>query len=119
MDTLVLSLKRKSIKVALELEDGTTENFSIQELTGAQRDLYLTQMAKRMKYTDEGKPLGVTDFTGLHAQLLALSLVDEKGTVVPLERIQSWKSTVVQELFKAAQQLSGLNETGRAEVKND
>ena len=119
METMILSLKRKTIPVALELEDGTKEQLTLQELTGAQRDTYLSLMAKRMSFGPDGKPGGIKDFTGLHSQFLTLALVDAKGDFVPEARIQSFPSKVVQSLFKAAQSLSGMDEGGKEEAKND
>ena len=113
MNELEFTLKLEEIPVIL---DG--KEYTLRELTGQQRDAYMDDMNKRMRYVG-GKAEGFTKFEGLQAGLLAKCLFDSEGKNVSEKTIQMYPSHVVQALFAKAQELSGLNESGAEEVKND
>jgi len=113
MNELEFTLKLDQIPIVL---DG--KKYSLQELTGQQRDAYMDDMNKRMRYVD-GKAEGFTKFEGLQAGLLSKCLVDPEGKNVSESEIQAFPSHVVQALFEKAQELSALDATNAEEVKND
>jgi len=118
-ETLKFSLELKEIPVVLENADGTKVDAYLRELTGKQRDSYLTGLSGRMKYRD-GKVTGLSSFEGLQASLLSLCLVDKAdGKLIGITRIQTFPAKVQEALFKAAQELSGLDDIGEEEAKND
>lgn len=109
MKTISLKLSRKTVSVLLDDKPHT-----LTELTGAQRDEYLNFTGTRMKTDDKGKPVGIADYTGFQSKLVALSLTDENGKHIPEETIKAWPAAAVQELFNAAQELSGLGDKTEA-----
>lgn len=118
LEKLEFTLKRTEKTVKLENPDGTVSNYTLKELTGEERDKYLSGMAKKMKTGPDGKPIGLRDFEGIEADLIFLSLYDEKGKNVPTATIAKYPSRVQRMLFQAAQKLSGLDETAEEEAKN-
>lgn len=107
-----LSLKEVAVKL-----DGA--DHVIRELTGKQRDRYLDTVAKRVNYVN-GQQAGMSSLSGLQSSLLALCLVDADGKNVPENIIAAYPGSVQTNLFKIAQDISGLNENENTEeVKND
>lgn len=110
-------LKLKEIKdIELEDEAGTKMVCSMKELTGTKRDEYLNKMSAGAELDENGKPLRM-DFTNLQAQLISLSLYNDKGQNIPVMAIQSWPSSVVEELFNMAQELSALGKASAEALK--
>jgi hypothetical protein len=112
------SLKRKEIPIEIEDESGAVMTYTLKELNGTNRDLYLTRMSKKMKMNDS-KPAGISDFDGLQASLISLSLFDNQGRSVGVPVIQNFPASVQTELFNLAQELSGLDQKAEEEAKND
>jgi len=103
---LTFELERKSLEVKLGGED-----YLLVELDGTMRDRYLTGLASRVK--GGGTTATVKNFNGLQGSLLAMSLkklVDGTQVAVPLGEIQKWPASVVDGLFTAARDLSGLDD---------
>lgn len=119
MESLTLSLKRNTLPVTLTDDDGIEKNYELRELSGADRDRYLTDMSKRMSYGKDGKAQGISNFDGLQARLVSMSLYDSEGKQVPFDQIQSFPAKVLSALFDAAQELSALNVSGEEAAKND
>jgi hypothetical protein len=113
------SAKRKTMEVPIEQEDGNIKIFLMKDLTGTDRDAYLNKIAGKVKMDSDGKPTGVKDFTGLHADLLALCMFDESGAKVDKKIIQEWPSTLQMDLFEEAQKLCGLDKKADETAKND
>lgn len=112
-----LSLKRKQVEIEVEVADGSTKTFILKELTGSERDQFLNVMASKMRVGTDGKPTGVKDFTGLHANLIGLSLWVDEQRVEP-GVIQTWPASTQAELFAMAQELSGLTIKEGEQEKN-
>lgn len=93
--------------------------YAVKEMTGAQRDRWLTQMGNRMKTDADGKPTGIREFDGVQAGLISLCLYD--GDVpVPVNVIQSWPAKAQNQLFKLCQEVNGLGDEQNVEAaKND
>lgn len=104
-------LSRKFLDVVLTEEDGITNTtYQLREMTAAERDNYLNRMQKRMKTDPSGKAIGVSNFDGMQADLLAscmTTVADSKP--VTMGTIQAWPATVVTTLFEEAQKLNKLN----------
>lgn len=115
-EALKFHLALKEIPVELVETDGRTTSAVIREITGKQRDDYVADLAKRMKYVD-GKPAGIRSVEGLAAYLLSLCLVDKTDdTLMSLDRIQTFPSQVQDALYKEAETLSGLGLSAEAEA---
>ena len=118
MEAMKFSLKKKSVPVEMETAEGTTEAYSLVELSGKDRDDYLNAMATKMKYNAKGEPIGIKTFKGLQASLLCLCLEDPNNAKVTQVDLEKYPASVVNELFKAAQKLNALDEEGQEEAKN-
>ena len=120
MDNLEFSLKLKEQGVKITTPNGNVKNYVLKELTGEQRDSFLNMMASRLVMKD-GKVQSLSSFDGLQASLVAECLYDEKGESIDKDIIQKYPAQVLASLFKAAQELSGMDisEEEQEEVKND
>jgi hypothetical protein len=114
MEVFKFELKLKERSVELDGDD-----YTLYELTGKQRDVYMDNVAQRVRYV-KGEAAGMKTMIGLQSSLLAMSLKDEKGVLVKEEVIQAYPGSVQGDLFAIAQKLSGLDaEEKMEEVKND
>lgn len=109
-EVLEIELARKEIPVNLKDETGTVRRYTIREMNGTQRDQYLNSMGSRMRYTPDGKPAGIKDYTSLHCDLIHLTLVDENDKPVEKKVIQSWSSSSQKKLFNKARELNALED---------
>lgn len=119
-DELVITLVRKTRKVKAVIDDdGTVRRFILKEMTGANRDRYLTQQIKKTKFSDAGKPTGLTDVDGIQAGLICKCLYNEEGTMpVPEVEIAQWPASTQDALFKACQTMNAMNKEGEEKEKN-
>jgi hypothetical protein len=122
-EVLKFNLDLDSIPVELESpETGKVQKYVLKEMTGNARDQYISFIGKRMKTDEDGKQI-VSSFEGLQANLLhsCLFKVDDNGkeSTVPIGSIQKWPSRVVESLFKAAKDLSALDDEAEEEAGND
>lgn len=120
MEELRLTLKRKERAAIITGEDGKDYQYILREMSGAQRDAYMSAVAEKTRFDSKGNPAGMKSFDGLQAMLLSLCLLDETLKLVSKDAIQSFPATTQSALFEAAQVLNGLvnpKEAG-AEPKN-
>lgn len=120
-ETLELSLKRKEAKVRITKEDNTVLNLVMKEITGVERDSYMTFMTKKMRI-ENGKSAGINDYMGVQSRLLSLCLYyeDEPNKRVSEQEIQGWTASVQDVLYKRAEKMNALDtEKAEAEAKND
>lgn len=113
--------KRKTIPVEVEDENGVSHSYTLRELSGTLRDKYLNRMRQRSA-PGAGEGAGFAQFKnyeGFVADLLCLSLFDADGKAVDGKVIQEWGSATQMELFKMAQEMSGLGKAAVEEAKND
>ncbi len=114
MESIQLKLVTNHIPVVLQSPDGTEESYELREMTAAGRDSYLTKLGERTRLNTEGKPVGLKNFDGVQAELLALCFYNSKGERVSMKLIQTWPAAAVTTLYKAAQKL---NHIGQEEEK--
>lgn len=115
-----LTSVRKKCKVDVEMEDGSTEQYILREMTGVMRDNWLNAMAKKSKTNAEGKTVGVRDFSGLQASLIAYclySLPDLKP--VKIDKIQSFPSSAQSALFTRCERMNALTPISDKAEKKD
>ena len=119
-----LDLKAKPVEIG-------GDAYVLVELTGMQRDRYLTAIAGRLKQIVGSKRATVKNFDGLQSSLVGMALrrVKDGATVVPPsggsytaemlkeqtdpvseKMIQEWPAAVGSALFRVAKELSGLND---------
>lgn len=100
---------RKKVELSI---DGKV--FSIQEFTGLLKDKYFAAMGDKVEVTTtpEGKSVArVKSFEGLQTLLVQHCLYDENGSVVSPEFVGNLPATVLDDLFKEAQKINGLDIT--------
>jgi hypothetical protein len=113
---LRFSLKRKSLVIVLEGESGE-ERVTMRDLSGAQRNKWLTSMGDRIKFGPNGKPQGFKTFDGLHSSLLTMCL-SRDGVPIAREEIEEWPAEVQSKLFDKARELSGLDSEAAEDLGN-
>ena len=113
---LSFNLKLREIPFTITNEDGGNVSYFMKELTGKQRDIYLTKVAKRMDYS-KSTPI-VNNFEGLYSGLLALCVYDENSQLVKEDVIQKYPAGMVSELFNKAQTMNGFDLSAELEAKN-
>ena len=119
MDPIKLSLKREELKVVLETPEGVDKTYSLREMTGRERDTYLTKMGDKFRYNAQGQVSGVKTFEGMHSILLERCLYDENDKLVSMSDLQNFPSRVLSELFAAAQKINALTQKlESSEIKN-
>lgn len=120
MKELKFSLKLKEVSVTIADVDGQEKSYILRELTGEQRDSFLDDVGKRLKYSASGKVQGFSNFKGLQSGLLMLSLYDMEGQSISEKELLLFPSSVISDLYKTAQTLSGLaEEKEEEEAKNE
>ena len=133
-DLMNLSLRRKQRPVMLENEDGELETYVLCELTGKQRDEYLTRITKKVKVDKGGNPMGSSDLTDFQAFLISKSLykcqrindehdppraVGIEENPVSIDKVRLFPASAQEALFEAAQELSALGKGADEEAKNE
>ncbi len=110
-EVLEFSLVLEEKKIRLFDENKEPQDFILRELTGKERDKWMTSMATKVSI---GKESSVSNFDGIQANLLALAMRysggERSGEALSVTTIQSWPSKVQTELFKLCQEMSGLGE---------
>lgn len=122
---LTFDSRRKEIPVTITLNDGD-KKFILREFVGIDRKEwfeFLGGSASLSKNEDgefEVMIEKVEALAGMQSRLISLCLFDEKDGPVTEEFIQTkLTSTVIDKLFKAAQELNGLNKEAEEEAKKD
>lgn len=103
---LEFTLDLKEIPVRLKSGENVKE-YVLREMTGKQRDQYLTELNKRMKIDSTGKA-SLSSFDGLQAELLTRCLFEGDASISK-EELQSYPSNTQSKLFNEAQKLNGLD----------
>ena len=108
-----LTLKERKINIGGVLH-------TVKEMTGTKRDKWMKDMSDRMKTDATGKAVGVKNFDGLHASLIALCLFDADDKPVPEKSIKEWPASAQTAVFEVCQEINGLGGDENEEaVKND
>lgn len=108
------TLTRKEVPVEI---DG--QLYTLLEMDGKQRDQYLNHVGGKMKTTSEGKPAGLKDFNNLQSRLISQHLKDLEGEYVKEDVINTYPASVVSGLAEMCREISGLDDEGEEEAKND
>ena len=118
MKAVSISLSFKEVPVSIEVEPGRVVECSLREMSGKERDSYMTAMSERMEVVD-GKVVGFRSFAGFQSRLVSLCLHKKDGKLFTEEEIQGFPARAQSVLFEAAQELNGLSATAQADAKND
>ena len=120
MDKITATVVFQKVLVDLTMEDGTVKEYSLHELGAEPRDDFLSDMGGRMVHDVHGKPTNqIKRYKDIQSYLISKTLYDENGDLVTLEVLRKFPASVLSMLFKASKKLSGLDELGEKEAKND
>jgi hypothetical protein len=92
-------------------------NWTVKELTGLERDAWLSKGAGRYTMSDDGKITSINSFDNHQADLIVLALHDQDGKPPLLADVQKWPASVQEDLYNLASELSRLGKY-RAKPKN-
>lgn len=120
MDALKFDLRLKTVPVVLiDAASAQERQWSLVEMDGEARDSYLEAIRARTKPgSDPSRPV-LTSFKGMQAELIARCLHTDAGELVTAARVQQFPASVQTALFKACNELNGLDAGAVDEAKND
>lgn len=118
MKTVEFVTYLEEVPVALRDKEGVLKQYTLRELTGAQRVDYETSNIPNMEFDKDGKARMIS-FQGMESGLLSRCLYDENGKLVSQITIESWPSKTQAGLYKIAEKLNGLGKNSEQEAKND
>ncbi len=111
-------LSKKTLAVIIEDADGVEQTYTLQELSGKERDLFMKRISDKARLDDQGKAVGFKDQVGLVSYLLSMSLLDEKGKKISAETIDGWPTAMSDGLAKLSYELSAIAPDEAAKVGN-
>jgi hypothetical protein len=114
-----LSLALKQEKIELEDQSGNPVTYTVTELTGYEREQYMTDMGSKMKWTPDGKPAGMSSYIGSQTLLVQRSLRDAEGNRVNIETVKQWPQSVIEAIYEIAARLSALTKEAEDQEKNE
>lgn len=113
------SLKRKTEEITIEDDNGVEVTYTVRELSGAERDKFLSAMSAKLRYNDKGEAVGMKNYDGVESHLVALALMDSEGKPVPQNTIKDFPASTQKGIFEIAQRLSGLDKDSAEAAKNE
>ena len=119
-EPLKFSLKLAKRDVIIADEHGKEVKYYLKELTGSERDDYMTAMGDKVRYNKKGEFLGMKSFEGLNSSLLCRTLFyTESDEEVGVTTLQNMPAQVLAELFEISQVMSGLKREATDEAGED
>ena len=114
------SLKLEEVPVKITDVNGVEKFYVLKELDGVGKSTFLDDFTKRAIRDANGNiTKNLKEVKGFQEGLITLCLFDESNKSVPVEVIEKYPSGVIEDLFEAAQTLSGLTKKAEEEIKND
>ncbi len=111
-------LSRKTLPVTIEDAEGVEQSYTMQELSGKDRDLFMKKLSDKARLNDKGEPIGFKDSMGLTSYLLSLSLLDSAGKKVDQNTIDTWPASTSDGLAKLSYELSAIAPDEATKVGN-
>jgi len=116
-ETLRLKLTLKEIPVVLEGEEGEEVHYVLREMPGDERADWMNKMRKRLSMGVDGKTVSILNYKGFQESLLTKCLFNSDNENVKPDVLQKWPGGTLTELFKRAQELSGLDMKDANDIK--
>ena len=116
-EEIEVRLIRKVKKVKIIDETGTERNCTMKEMVGPDRDTWLN-FAQKRTVTQNGQPVGMSEYKGMQAKLISFCLFDEEDKKFKEDAIDKWPVTAKDILFNLAQRMNGLDKLGADQAKN-
>lgn len=108
-EVLTIKLRLAEIPVKLEGPNGV-EDYTLREMPGKDRDVFLNENASRVKPGPSGSAGGLRDFTGVQSMLIVKCLFDSQGKRVSRQIIDAWPCSAQTALFKKCVKLNALDD---------
>lgn len=102
------SIVRRSAVVHLRDETGR-RTYTLRELDGHGRDAHFARLKDVRETRPDGKII-ITSMLRLQASLVAASLYDDQGKLVPEETIAKWPARVLEKLAAQCDEINVLDE---------
>jgi hypothetical protein len=112
---LNVALDLRSVPFTVTLK-GSTLRYTMNELTGHERDLYMAQMIKMGDLVEKLDPAG---YEHQQAHLIHRCVRDEKGQQIPLEEIGKWPVPAQEAVYKACEAFNGFDKKSRDAEKKE
>lgn len=113
-----ITLRRKTKPLDIEGEDGVVVQYTLKEMTGKLRDMWLNKLQKAVRYDEKSKQK-VQDFEGVMAELISACAWTSGGLPLPVAQVQEWPSSQQEVVFKICQQMNGLDKLAEEAEKKD
>lgn len=109
---IVFNLELAEETVILRDKDGKEQTILVKELTGDQRDKWMTITAKKLR-TDKAGNNTLSSFDGIQSSLISLGCFyqggDRDGENVTFDEANNWPARVNKAVFDMIQRMSGLD----------
>jgi hypothetical protein len=93
--------------------------YKLVEMDGRERAQYLNSLGKRVIIGPSGRPAGMKTFDGLESSLLKLCLYDPDGALVPQAELDTWPSSLLDQLFQIARDMNRLTPESKQEAEDE
>lgn len=112
-------LKEEPVELEFKDDKGgiTVKTWTLRELMGEERNKFMESTASNRKPGQNGTP-ELRSYANFGADLLAVTLYDELGKLVPLKDLNRLPSQTQLELFKMSLKLSALDPESQEAAKN-
>ena len=107
----------ETIPVVLTDKDGVEKKYSLKELVGNARNLYLDTVKDRVIVDSEGEAIGMKTFKGMQSDLLSKCFYDSEDKLVSLDSIEDLPSSTQLTLYTEARILSALDTKEKEEIE--
>lgn len=104
--------------VDIEDKDGKVLPYQLRGLSGPQRESYMSYMAGRAKYNNNGTVKKMDDLRGMHSTLLKLGVYDPQGAPVSDAVLATWTGETIAEVYDLLRNMSGFGERAEEDAKN-
>lgn len=112
------SLRRKVEEIEVELPNGEVKTYTMRDLSGEQRAVWLNKVDSMFKVNDQGIVVGVGDQKGYQSFLVAMVVHDENNKLVDQRQIDAaWPGTTLKQIFEDCRTFCGLNPEGEVAEK--
>ena len=108
---------RKREQIVIEDEHGQDHSYTLMELMGDQREVFIDKTSAGMKFNNKGEVVSGS-IRGLHARLISMSCLDDvTGKYVPEKEIATWPATMQKDIYEMCQKLSALDKEAESDSK--
>lgn len=133
MQPLRLNARFNTRDVVIEDDvTGITYHYQLREIVAKEREQYQNELVSRSKFNDNGQWTGIQNFIGWQPSLLKRTMFkvrEMKGdtivkeynppVLVPEDELKTWRASLLEILFEAAQELNALGKENPGQLEAD